>query len=149
MWPKFPMDILPVAEYIGLTSDGGYIVFVDTDSQTPPGPNNYGFLKTAPDTVSISIHDGSPTIKDYELFQNYPNPFNASTMIEYSLAKTSHVEISIYNISGQKMTTLVNRTQTGGNYSVNWNAENKASGIYFYRIKAGQYEKTCKMLLLE
>jgi len=137
------------AEYIGLTSDGGYIVFVDTDSQTPPSPNNYGFLKTAPDTVSISIHGGSQIIKDYELFQNYPNPFNTDTIIQYSLVKSGHVEISIYNMLGQKITTLVNRTQVVGNYFVDWKTKNKASGVYFYRIKTGQYEKTKKMLLLQ
>jgi hypothetical protein len=137
------------AEYIGLTNDGGYIVFVDTDSQTPPGPNNFGFLKTGPDTVSTSIHDASHNIKNCKLFQNYPNPFNATTAIRYELAKTSHVEISVFNNLGQKVETLVNRTQDGGIHTVSWNAVNKTSGVYLYRIQAGPFEKTGKMLLLE
>lgn len=137
------------AEYIGLTSDGGYIVFVDTDSQSPPDPNNYGFLKLAPDEVTAPINQEFPTFYEYQLFPNYPNPFNSSTSVRYSLASTSHVMVNIYNLLGHHVTTLVNRTQTRGDYSITWNAKTALSGVYFYHIKAGQYEEMGKMLVLE
>jgi len=136
-------------EYIVLTSDGGYIVFVDTDTQTPPTPNNFGFLKTAPDAVSSTIHNKSSSLNNYELLQNFPNPFNGSTTIQYALAKKGHVEISIYNLLGQKVKTLVNQTQPAGRYSVQWHEENMVSGLFIYQIKSGSCQNMKKMLLLE
>jgi hypothetical protein len=136
-------------EYIGLTSDGGYIVFVDTDSQTPPNPNNFGFLKTAPDLLNISTDERSQTIKRFDLLQNYPNPFNTNTIIQYSLAKTGHVEISVFNILGQKIKTLVNQTQPAGRHSTNWEAGNISSGIFICHMKSDSFHKSIKMLLLE
>ncbi|MCX6826656.1 MAG: T9SS type A sorting domain-containing protein, partial [candidate division Zixibacteria bacterium] len=88
------------------------------------------------------------------LKQNYPNPFNPSTTIEYSLPIRSHVIIDIYNILGQKINTVVDRTESMGNHSAGWNGlnyEGKAvsSGIYLYQIRAGNYVETRKMLLLK
>ena len=88
----------------------------------------------------------------YELLQNYPNPFNPSTLINYSLAKDSHVTITIYNTLGQKVAVLVNKKQTAGKYQVEFNASadgnNLASGLYFYQLKTPSYTKTMKMILL-
>ena len=136
-------------EYIGLTNDGGYIVFVDTDSQTPPAPNNFGFMKLASDSVNTLIYKGAAVIHDYQLFQNYPNPFNSCTVIHYSIEKASHVVVTVYNIKGQKVAALVNKSQAAGTYNVIWNAQDVPSGVYFYRLKTNQFEKTNKMLLLE
>ncbi|MCK4385238.1 MAG: T9SS type A sorting domain-containing protein, partial [candidate division Zixibacteria bacterium] len=92
--------------------------------------------------------------KTYQLFQNYPNPFNPQTMIKYDLPKSGHVNITIYNILGQKVKTLVNEHQEAGYNSVNWNGKDGkekdvASGIYFYKIKTIGFEKTKKMVLLK
>ena len=87
--------------------------------------------------------------KDYELNQNYPNPFNPSTKIRYSIPQTCRVSINIYNILGETVTTLVDNEQAPGRYEVNFNASNLASGIYFYRIKAGNYIQAKKMMLLK
>ena len=85
---------------------------------------------------------------NFSLAQNYPNPFNPVTEINYSLAEDCLVKLDIFNIVGQKISTLVNKRQDAGVYSIRWNARNTASGIYFYRITAGTYYNTKKMVLL-
>ena len=85
---------------------------------------------------------------DYELRQNYPNPFNASTTIEYGLPNSSRVTIGVYDIMGRKVTTLINSEQPAGYHQVAWNAKDQSSGTYFYRIQAGEYAETRKMVLL-
>jgi len=85
-----------------------------------------------------------------QLFQNYPNPFNPSTTIEYQLIKPEKVNISIYNLLGQKVAVLVNKKQTAGNYKVEWDASSFASGVYLYRFKTDQnYVETRKLILLK
>ena len=85
----------------------------------------------------------------FELMQNYPNPFNPSTRISYSLAKPSKVTLRVYNILGQEVQTLVNREQTAGNYTFTFDAQNLASGVYFYQIQAGNFVATKKLMLLK
>jgi len=86
---------------------------------------------------------------NYNLAQNYPNPFNPTTTIEYSIKKQSFVNIEIYNAIGQRITTLFNGIREAGSYKLNWNAKDFASGIYFYRIKAGDFTQIKKMILLK
>ncbi len=85
---------------------------------------------------------------DFQLKQNYPNPFNPSTIINYQLKRKSAVNLSIFNIMGEKVVTLVSEEQSAGDYSVEWNAPAFASGIYIYKLKAGFYEKSRKMILM-
>jgi hypothetical protein len=87
--------------------------------------------------------------KDFRLYQNYPNPFNPSTTVRYELPKTSHVIIKIYNSIGEEVTTLIDKSQPAGSYSVNFNAKNLSSGIYFYQIVADGWVSTNKMLLIK
>jgi len=84
----------------------------------------------------------------YKLDQNYPNPFNPITMINYQLPKTSDVELSIYNLLGQKVATLVNERQRTGYHQVEWDASRFSSGIYYYRIETGEFQDVKKMILL-
>ena len=88
------------------------------------------------------------------LFQNYPNPFNPQTAIQYTLPHDCKVEIAIYNILGQRVKTLVNEQQRAGYKRVEWDGKNDrgeqvASGIYFYRIEAGEFTKSKKMEILK
>jgi 5'-nucleotidase / UDP-sugar diphosphatase len=83
------------------------------------------------------------------LNQNFPNPFNPSTTISYSISDPSKVVISIYNILGQKMIDLVNEEKSAGNYQVQWNAANFPSGIYVYKLEAGNYSQVKRLLLLK
>jgi len=93
---------------------------------------------------------------DYENFprtlklsQNYPNPFNASTTISYSLSEPSDVAIEIYDILGRKIETIIQHSQPAGDNTILWNAEDVSSGLYFYRIQAGNHVETKKMVLLQ
>ena len=83
------------------------------------------------------------------MYQNYPNPFNPETTIKYAVPKTVNVELKVFDILGREVKTLVNETKNPGYYEVQLNANNLASGVYFYRLKAGEYNKTDKMLLLK
>ena len=83
------------------------------------------------------------------LCQNYPNPFNPNTTIKYGIPRTVNVELKVFDILGREVKTLVNETRNPGYYEVKFNASNFASGVYLYRLKAGEYMKTAKMLLLK
>ena len=83
------------------------------------------------------------------LYQNYPNPFNPSTAISYQLTAVRRVDLSIYNILGQKVATLVSEKQGPGQYQVNWNALGYPSGLYFYQIRTDDFVRTRRMLLLK
>jgi len=85
----------------------------------------------------------------FRLMQNYPNPFNPVTTIEYQIAYTGQVELSIFNILGQKITTLVDKKQLAGSYKLNWDVRNLPSGIYYYRLVAGGYREVKKMVLVK
>jgi len=87
--------------------------------------------------------------KIFELSQNYPNPFNAVTEIKYTLPKDCHVKLTIYNILGEKVATLAEGHQKGGYKTAMWNAISFSSGIYFYRLQAGDFVQTRKMVLLK
>jgi photosystem II stability/assembly factor-like uncharacterized protein len=83
-----------------------------------------------------------------ELSQNYPNPFNPTTTIKYTIHKNGFVTIKVFNLLGQEVTVLVNKEQKAGNYNIEFNASNLASGVYLYEIQAGNYSLTKKMVLL-
>jgi hypothetical protein len=85
----------------------------------------------------------------FELSQNYPNPFNPTTLIKYSLPKAGNVSLKVYNVLGKEVATLVNGYQTAGNYKVKFNARGLASGLYFYRLTAGDFVSVKKMMLLK
>jgi hypothetical protein len=85
----------------------------------------------------------------YSLNQNYPNPFNPQTSISYGIPHTSHVQLTVVNELGQEVTTLVDQEQSAGTYHAIWEASSHPSGVYFYRLKAGQYVETKKLLLLK
>ncbi|MCD4692189.1 MAG: T9SS type A sorting domain-containing protein [Calditrichales bacterium] len=85
----------------------------------------------------------------FNLYQNYPNPFNPKTTIEYSIPQKMMVEISVYNLLGQKIETLLEENQDPGHYQINWDGTEHTSGIYYYKIKTNNYFQTKKMLLLK
>ncbi|MBI5471752.1 MAG: immunoglobulin domain-containing protein, partial [Ignavibacteriae bacterium] len=87
--------------------------------------------------------------KEFALYQNYPNPFNPSTTIKFDLPKDENVTLTLYNMIGQQVATLVNERKTAGSYSINWNAQNFATGVYIYRFKAGNFVQTRKLVLVK
>jgi len=85
---------------------------------------------------------------DFRLFQNYPNPFNPTTIIAYQIPEDGSVNLIVYNTLGQVVSTLVNKHQTSGKYSVQFDASNLPSGVYFYKLESNNFVKVNKMLLL-
>jgi hypothetical protein len=87
-------------------------------------------------------------IFEYRLSQNYPNPFNPATTISYEIASDGNAEIKLYDILGREVRTLINEKQTAGSYKISVNLENLPSGVYIYRMRAGKYSESKKMILL-
>ncbi len=85
----------------------------------------------------------------FQLHQNYPNPFNPSTTISFSVGTYNHTSLRVYDVLGREVAILVNEEKSPGDYNVEWNAENMPSGIYFYRLTAGGYSQTKKMILIK
>ena len=98
------------------------------------------------------ISDISETLNTpgkFALSQNYPNPFNPVTKINYELPITNYVNLSIHNLLGQKVVTLINEEQNAGHHQVEWDASRFASGIYYYRLEAGDFVNVKKMIILK
>ncbi|MCX6164012.1 MAG: T9SS type A sorting domain-containing protein, partial [Ignavibacteriae bacterium] len=99
---------------------------------------------------STNITNNIPGIpKNFDLHNNYPNPFNPSTKIQFDVPKNSIVKINVYDITGREITTLVNDFRNAGRYEVQFNASNLSSGIYFYKMQAGDYNAVKKMMLIK
>lgn len=86
---------------------------------------------------------------NYSLFQNYPNPFNPSTNIKYQISKNSFVILKVYDLLGREISTLVNELQKAGVYEIQFSNSGLTSGIYFYRMQAGNYSETKKMVYIK
>ncbi len=97
--------------------------------------------------VEVPPNDNMPTT--YSLSQNYPNPFNPSTTINFALPKSGNVTLNVYDVLGRLVKTLVSGDLNAGYHTINFNADNLASGVYFYRIKAGSFVSVKKLMLLK
>ncbi|MEQ8523240.1 lamin tail domain-containing protein [Gracilimonas sp.] len=100
-------------------------------------------------TNTTTGNEPDATPESFALEQNYPNPFNPTTQIQYSVTEAGLVSLTIYNLMGQKVATLVGENKSAGTYRVNWNAANNASGIYYYRLQAGNQVLTRQMTLIK
>ncbi len=101
---------------------------------------------------NTDVDEAESILKDsYELNQNYPNPFNPTTVISYQLPKSEYVSLKIYDVLGNEIETIVNEYKQAGNYSVEFRAKSDelSSGIYFYRLTAGNYSESKKMILIK
>ncbi len=99
--------------------------------------------------TTVGIDDEISKIDGFELKQNYPNPFNPTTNIQYSVGEAGPVNITVYNVMGQKVAELLNTTKSAGSYQVSWNATGQASGIYYYRLTAPGQVLTRQMTLIK
>ncbi|MDR3666116.1 MAG: T9SS type A sorting domain-containing protein, partial [Ignavibacteriaceae bacterium] len=96
-----------------------------------------------------SVKSEQTTVSSYRLEQNYPNPFNPSTIIRYSIPQDGYVKLSVYNILGKEVSTLVNNWQRSGSYSVMFNARNLSSSVYFYKLESGTFSSVKKLILIK
>jgi len=92
---------------------------------------------------------GNTVPQSYSLSQNYPNPFNPVITIKYNLASNSNVKITIFDVLGRRISTLVNQFQTLGAYKIDFDASDLSSGVYFYKIEAGQFTDVKRMNLIK
>ena len=118
----------------------------------PPTCQDYGVIYLADNMRVTPIVTGiikNETPVMFALNQNYPNPFNPSTIITYQIPKQSMVTLKVYDMTGKEVATLVNNIQQPGNKSVNFNASGLASGVYYYKLQAGNYTDTKKLVVLK
>jgi len=109
----------------------------------------YGMVGTiTANPAGIKIISGNVPAK-FNLSQNYPNPFNPSTNIRFDIAVQSKVQLVLYDLIGDEVSTLINKEMNPGSYSVDWNASQFPSGVYFYKLRAGSFIETKKMMLLK
>lgn len=86
---------------------------------------------------------------EFQLFQNYPNPFNPTTVVRYQLPTATLVQLEVFDVLGRRIASLVHSKQAAGDYAIPFNASNLSSGVYFYRLQAGSFVQTKKMLLVK
>ncbi len=110
--------------------------------------DGFGFYVFKNSLVTSVENSSRRMPQGYSLEQNYPNPFNPSTQITYELPRSGMVVLVVYDVLGREIATLVNERKPAGEYTVRWNAGSTASGVYFYRLQAGSFIETKKMLLL-
>ena len=97
--------------------------------------------------TAVAREEGVPT--SFELAQNYPNPFNPSTTIAFSIPQAAPVSLKVFDVLGKEVAVLVDGYTEAGNYSVPFDASNRSSGIYFYRLQSGHFTKTMKTMLMK
>ena len=155
---------LPPLNSLTVTVDSSYTLtqaqaaydYIMVTSDRSLGVHNpeftYGILRVSLDAIGVPVgvsNEESSLPHDFSLAQNYPNPFNPATTIQYELPEGSNVKIAVYNALGEQVEVLVDGFKNAGTYQVNFNGTNLASGIYLYRMEAGNFVKVNKMLLLK
>jgi hypothetical protein len=99
--------------------------------------------------VVTDVEYEQPAVTDFELQQNYPNPFNPTTKIKFSIPQAGDVKLEVFNLLGERITTLVDEFLSIGNYETEFSAVNLPSGIYFYKLQASSFIETKKMILMK
>lgn len=102
----------------------------------------------SPWSFVTGVEDEALTPKVYRLDQNFPNPFNPVTTIGFALVEPSHVRLQVYDVSGKLVMTVIDREMDAGSHTIRLKAKDLASGVYFYRLIAGRFVKTKKMIVL-
>jgi hypothetical protein len=132
----------------GLTNLNVHALTLDNNGYIYAGTDNGVWRRPLSEVTSVEDNlIEAPS--SYILSQNYPNPFNPNTKIKYSVPELSQVQIKVFDVLGNEIETFVNEEKPAGTYELTWYAESLPSGVYFYRIQAGDFIKTKKMLLLK
>ncbi|HLP16704.1 MAG TPA: T9SS type A sorting domain-containing protein [Bacteroidota bacterium] len=142
----------------GDSATGAFVVKADMNLGTVKGIIYYSAqrYKLVPRTSAdfpnlvLGVHKTDDVMpKDFSIAQNYPNPFNPSTTIRFTVARTQFVTLKVYDLLGREVATMVNEQMNPGTYSMQWNAATLSSGVYFYRMQAGDFVRTMKLMLLK
>jgi hypothetical protein len=147
-----PINESPVAttyfvdETCNMSHDNYYVV---TAVYAGDAESHYSNEALLPQMYTGIEDDEKSLPTEFDLLQNYPNPFNPRTTIRYNLPEQAHVNITIYDILGRKVETLVNENRQAGYHQVTWDAAEHATGIYFYRIVAGDFSESYKMTMIK
>jgi hypothetical protein len=160
---------------IDLLNDQQFVMTIDTTRGNPSafdwmiptnltvGPNYKIVVVSMEDGAVVDTSEGTFSIDpatgietqdteipdEYKLSQNYPNPFNPLTSIEFAIPNDEFVNLTVYNMLGKTISTLVNERMPGGNYEVNFDASDLSSGVYFYRLTAGSFVNIKKMVVIK
>lgn len=154
-------DVFPYVAATGLEPLGDndyrihYVYLVDVVPGTSlfaggnSGSNDSYWVYDSMDITAVSVDDELTTVSNFELAQNYPNPFNPTTKISYSVADQTMVTLKVYDVLGKEVATLVNDVKAAGQYDVSFNAANLATGMYIYKLQAGDFVSSKKMMLVK
>ncbi|MCC6886307.1 MAG: T9SS type A sorting domain-containing protein [Ignavibacteria bacterium] len=121
---------------------------VDLNFNTDGDNWNFAPIFTV-DITTVSVPNNNTIVNDYDLSQNYPNPFNPVTNIRFDIMKAGKVRLSVYDITGKEVSVLTNEVLKPGSYEVGFNASHLSSGVYYYRIEAGEFVSVKRMVLLK
>jgi hypothetical protein len=137
-----------------LTLNGATAVFVYSNPRFFGGSFDGASTVRSDSIFTLDVEEKTPSVripKDFALAQNYPNPFNPITIIQYDLPSASSVRLEIFDVLGRRVATLVNTTQSAGThiYTLRADALLLTSGVYFYRLQAGEYVETRKMVIVK
>jgi hypothetical protein len=137
---------------------GGVVGFVtDADGVWPSGANTVNPAGGPSEIVLAgsdlhwvtAVADAPTVVKQFALFQNFPNPFNPVTEIRYQVPVASRVSLKVYDLLGREVATLVDQVRAAGSYTATLNASTLSSGLYFYRMTAGSFNQTKRLILLK
>ncbi len=144
----------PVVSFIFISRGGAQVACEATDTSARSGVINvrrktivWNTSMTTDSTTDVRVGETIPA--SFALKQNYPNPFNPSTQITYDIPKEGFVSLTVYNMLGQPVATLVNEQKPAGTYAVEWNASGFPSGTYFYRLQSGGVTDVKRMMLVK
>ena len=150
-WVEIELDIDPARlDYVWTVpltlTENGRIRIVQDNNGTDYQDVSADFIITDTQT-SVEIEKKNEYT--FKLYDNYPNPFNPTTNINYELPITNYVDLSIYNLLGQKVATLISQKQEAGYHSIEWDASNLSAGTYFIKLDAGEFTQIRKAVLLK
>jgi len=140
-FPKFSLNnIVPASSNIRTLFISGINLFA--------GTNGIGVWRRALSEITGVNENGDELPKKYALEQNYPNPFNPSTTFSFSISSESFISLKVFDILGSEVATIISQEMPAGKHSHQWNASSLSSGVYFYRLQAGSFIETKKLVLL-
>ena len=147
---KFTLEVnKPIDIWVGYVVGQGSNALNSISVARDYAQNVQTYFNTNFTNGTVSDVDDFSAVTEYSLSQNYPNPFNPSTNIQYAISSTQFVTLKVYDLLGREVATLVNEEKTTGSYEVEFNGNNLTSGIYFYKLQAGSFVETKKMILIK